>query len=47
MLFMYDSCASIFLCEDCKFAASVAFFRSFGPRFRGHRFKSARLAKNA
>ena len=38
---------SRFFREDCKLAASQAFFRGFGPRFRVHRFKSARPAKNA
>ena len=34
-------------CEHCKLAAPLAFLRGFGLRFRVHRFKSARLAKNA
>ena len=34
-------------CEDCKLAPPVGFYRGFGPRFRVHRFKSARPAKDA
>ena len=38
---------SRFSCEDCKLAAPPVFSRGVGPRFRVHRFKSARPAKNA
>ena len=33
-------------CEDCKLAAPLGFLRGLGPRFRVHRFRSARAAQN-
>lgn len=46
ILILFCRCKKLRLCEDCKLASPLGFFRGFGPRFHVHWFKSAWPAKN-